>query len=151
MLKGKFKNMSRTMLIVGLFTTLIGCQYVTKAYAAGNVTDSKWSYKVGGNKDSIRYTEARKKLDDTSAYIKVSKFTNKKSNDRLYTNLVKSNGSFFSKSWKRVLTGTGEYYIQNYAYEDNNGPGAWVKLIFDSDYRWTYTWEAKGLWSPDSV
>ena len=33
MLKGKFKNMSRTILIVGLFTTLIGCQYSIKNYA----------------------------------------------------------------------------------------------------------------------
>lgn len=144
------KKILKKIALSSLLVLIIGSKYVANTCWA-NCKDSSWNYNVGGNTDDVRYTFSRTKENTSKAYCYIKNFSNKESSDGLIVDLVDGNsGKKFSKSWPRTLYSAGKYSITNYAYEDR-GSACSVKLKFSStNFRWTYTWSAAGLWSPDS-
>ena len=49
----------------------------------------------------------------------------------------------------KTAYGNGQYSIHSYAYEKiGNSP---VTIGFYAPYRYSYSWSASGVWSPDST
>ncbi|MFT8350439.1 hypothetical protein [Clostridium saccharoperbutylacetonicum] len=142
MIKSKFvKTLVASLLTVGVIAGYAG----TSAYAKNN-SDTGWSFSVFGD-EGTQYTDSREKQDNSKAYCKINNY-NGKDDDYLQMYLVDGNKHKFSKTPVKTVTGTGEYSITNYAYEDRKKTP--VRIAFYAPYRNFYTWSASGVWSPDS-
>ena len=142
MIKSKFvKTLVASLLTVGAIAGYAG----TSAYAKNN-DDTEWSFSVFGDKGTC-YTEARTKEDPSKVYCKIDNY-NGEDDDYLQLYVVDSGKKKFSKTFPRTVTSEGQYSISSMAYEDKGITK--VRLAFYAPYRYTYTWSADGVWSPDS-
>ena len=114
---------------------------------AANTSDTYWSFSTFGDKGT-RYTDPRVKENTTPGYSNIQNY-NGKNGDYIQMYLVDSNKSDFRKRIVKTVTGPGQYSVSSYAYEDRGK--VLVRMAFYSPYRIAYSWEASGLWSPDST
>jgi hypothetical protein len=99
---------------------------------------------------STTYTDARAKVDNSSAYMKLQKLVG--STSASYTaSVVREDGSNFSKTWYYTFNSShinqGRYLL-NYAYEDDGNVKVRIKATrgaYKNDF------SASGVWSPDSI
>lgn len=142
MIKSRYvKTLVASLLTVGVIAGYAG----TSAYAKNN-SDTEWSFSVFGDKGTS-YTDARKKEDNSKAYCKVENY-NGKDDDYLQVYVVDSNKKKFSKTFTKTISSEGQYSISNMAYEDKGETK--IRLAFYAPYRFSYSWSADGVWSPDS-
>lgn len=95
---------------------------------------------------SSAYTGVRHKENATSAYMKAN---SRSKNQQFTASVVKSNNGNFSKTWfVDIATINAEYFIPNYAYEDQ-GYGVNVKIKGQTGD--LFGFDVSGVWSPDSV
>lgn len=143
MIKSKYvKTLSAMLLTVGVITGYTGIN----AYAKNN-EDTEWAFEVFG-KQGTSYTDARTKEDKSKVYCQVKEYNTSDDDDYLQMYVVDSNKKKFSKTFVKTVTGEGQYSISSMAYEDRGQTR--VRLAFYAPYRYTYTWNASGVWSPDS-
>lgn len=77
------------------------------------------------------------------------KVSSRSKNQRFTASVVKSNNGNFSKTWcVDIVTINTEYFIPNYAYEDQ-GYGVNVKIKGETGD--LFGFDVSGVWSPDSV
>lgn len=146
----KKKSLKRKALSLALMGAMLVSVKLCENTFAANVTDTAWSYNIGGDSNNTAYTQSRNKTDKSKAYIKLERFTGK-SDDQLIVEMVKENYGVFSKRYTRALQTQGKYSLTNYAYEDNKCTAPVRIKMKSNTNRWFYTWTASGQWSPDST
>ena len=145
MKKSKIKQ--KVALALVAFTLVTGV-VATNAKAINN-SDTNWSFSTFGNKDEGQtMTDPREKTDTSPAYSKVEHYYGK-SGDYLQMFVVDADGNDFNTRIVKTVTGSGQYSISSYAYEERGK--ADVRLRFYAPWRAFYSWSASGVWSPDSL
>lgn len=140
----KMKKMLGAVLLSAMVFSLAG----NASVFANNCQDTEFSLHFNGTQ---KYTQARKKTDDSSMYMKCNSITK----NTAYTahaigcKSVATSAARVDCSRGHVYTfkNAGQYYFMlNWVKEDGY---AYARILASPNYG--YKFETKGVWSPDSV
>lgn len=143
------KFLKKGIVVSALGFTLLAGFAQTNAYAQSqDISDKGYNFtfdKFGGE-DAVRYTEARKKYNTTSVYMKSQNV----GGDYTFSGKVmKSDGTDVSMGKSYKFTDGTVQYMNNNAVE-RFGSGTKVKVRAQTGWNMVDV-QAYGVWSPDSV
>lgn len=133
-----------------VFVVAMLMSFISVSALANNSSDTSFvfNFPIGTN---VTYTDARAKVDNSSAYMKLQRLVGGTSPS--YTaSVVRENYSNFSKVWYYTFNKNNinlGRYLSNYAYEDDGiNVKVRIKAVRGADKNDFY---ASGVWSPDSI
>lgn len=145
--KNFIKKLTTTALLGGVIAGMLATNGV-----AANVEDHYWQlYQVLGDSGWHYISESRSKTNTSAAYVNLTGASNRQSGDTLCAIVTDQYGNSLQGriGAQDIEEYNKGYSIHSMAYETiGNSP---VKLGFYAPYRYTYSWSAWGLWSPDST
>ena len=115
---------------------------------AANTSDTSWQWEIPWW-TLERYTELRRKKDNSPIYFDIEEFYSRDRGGTLELKVVGSDGRMFSYGDEFIVHATSArtYCISSNAYEDK---GYDVAVKVRGDRQKSSQIDAKGVWSPDS-